>query len=86
MNEIMAFFKEKPIFARVLISAIGGGLIGFVLDGVRFNSGNGRRLGRGSSSSSISFDAGIMGDFMILFIIIGVFVELLWGLRHKKIL
>ena len=45
MNEIMAFFKEKPIFARVLISAIGGGLIGFVLDGVRFNSGNGRRLG-----------------------------------------
>ena len=84
----MAFFKEKPIFARVLISAIGGGLIGFVLDGVRFNSGNGRRLGRGSSSSSssISFDAGIMGDFMILFIIIGVFVGLLWGLRHKKIL
>ncbi len=85
MNEIMAFFKEKPIFARVLISAIGGGLIGFVLDGVRFNSGNGRRLG-GGSSSSISFDAGIMGDFMILFIIIGVFVGLLWGLRHKKIL
>ena len=83
MNEIMAFFKEKPIFARVLISAIGGGLIGFVLDGVRFNSGNGRRLGRGSS---ISFDAGIMGDFMILFIIKGVFVGLLWGLRHKKIL
>ena len=82
MNEIMAFFKEKPIFARVLISAIGGGLIGFVLDGVRFISGNGRRLGGGSSS--ISFDAGIMGDFMILFIIIGVFVGLLWGLPPQK--
>ena len=84
MNSIMTFFKEKPIFARVLISAIGGGLIGFLLDGVGFKSYSdfgGRRRG-----GSISFDGGIMGDFMILLIIIGAFVGLLWGLRHKKII
>lgn len=85
MNTIMTFFKEKPIFARVLISAIGGGLIGFLLDGVGFKSSY-SVLGGKSSRGSISFDGGIMGDFMILLIIIGAFVGLLWGLRHKKII
>ena len=82
MNEIMAFFKEKPIFVRVLISAIGGGLIGFLLDGVRLKA----HRGLGGIGYSISFDGGIMGNFMILFIIIGAFVGLLWGLRHKRII
>ena len=73
----------KAIFVRVLISVIGGGLIGFVLDDIMFVESP-----LGSSHGMhrwIDFNAN-MDDFTILFIIIGGFVGLLWGLLHKKVL
>lgn len=96
-NSIMTFLKEKPIFTRVLLSIIISSLIGFFLDSVYFGGSGtlresaGRRFRQeGQQYFTFGFDidfrANFMGEFMILFILIGVFAGFVWGLRYKKII
>ena len=71
----------KAIFVRVLISVIGGGLIGFVLDGIMFVESP-----LGSSHGMhrwIDFNAN-MDDFTILFIIIGGVCGIIVGACSTK--
>ena len=70
------------MFLRILLSTIGAFLIGLLLDSFAV----GIHSRSYSSSYRISFDlADPSGRFIILFLFVGLFVGVVWGLWHKGI-